>query len=257
MSEVPRKNAGIARGRPFAPGNPGRPHGTRHRITRAVEELLAGEHEKLSRKAIELALKGDTVALRLCLDRIAPARRDAPVSIALPPVTSAEGLVAAGGVVAAALAAGELTPEEAARTMAVLQAQRQILETSDLAQRIAALEAGEHQPSAPAPLPAQPVALPEEGEDLEPGTIEIEEPRRLTLNDPLSDEERRVLALISLQPPSTPGDRPTGSVRANVAPLDVLQTLAERGLLEIFPVRNGFRRILWTDVGARWREAMK
>lgn len=253
MSEGPRNNEPTSGRKRFRPGGPGRPFGARHRVTRAVEALLEGEHEKLSRKAVELALKGDTVALRLCLDRIAPARRDAPVSIALPPVTSAEGLVAAGGAVAGALAAGELTPEEAARTMAVLQAQRQILETADLAQRIAALEAGEHQPS----LPAPPIALPEHSEDPEPDAIEIKEPRRLTLKDPISDEERRVLALISLQPPCAPGDRPTGSVRTNLAPLDVLQMLAERGLLEIFPVKDGVRRVLWTDVGVRWRESMR
>lgn len=256
MSEGSRKyGRNTGRGL-FQPGNPGKPRGTRHRVTRAVEELLAGEHEALSRKAVELALKGDTVALRLCLDRIAPARRDAPVSIALPPVTTAEGLVAAGGAVAVALAAGELTPEEAARTMAVLMGQRTIIETSDLAQRIAALEAGEHGEDRRAPaLPAI------SSEDDEPapaeiGAVAIEEDRRLTLSDPLSAEERRVLALISLQPPSSPGEPPIGAVRAALAPLPVLQTLQERGLLQLVSLKNGFRRIQWTDIGASWRRQM-
>src|ERR1700759_2169133 len=69
------------RGRPFAPGTPGKPRGARHRVTRAVEALMEGEHERLTRIAIDKALEGDTAALRLCLDRIARPRRDAPVSI--------------------------------------------------------------------------------------------------------------------------------------------------------------------------------
>jgi hypothetical protein len=46
----------------------------RHRATRTPEELLDGEAEA-TRKAIELALGGDMTALRLCLDRILPARK--------------------------------------------------------------------------------------------------------------------------------------------------------------------------------------
>ena len=35
-------------------------------------------------RAVELALAGDTNALRLCLDRLAPPRKDAPVQFAMP-----------------------------------------------------------------------------------------------------------------------------------------------------------------------------
>ena len=48
-------NVPITRGRPFQPGNPGRPKGARHKVTVAVEALLEGEAEGLTRKAIELA----------------------------------------------------------------------------------------------------------------------------------------------------------------------------------------------------------
>ena len=44
----------------FASGNPGRPQGARHRVTKAVEELLHGEADGLTRKAIAMALEGDT-----------------------------------------------------------------------------------------------------------------------------------------------------------------------------------------------------
>lgn len=79
-AETATAGAGTAthrqRGRPFpkgVSGNPaGRKAGTRNRATMAAEALLDGEAEALTRKAVELALQGDTVALRLCLERLCP-----------------------------------------------------------------------------------------------------------------------------------------------------------------------------------------
>src|ERR1700719_2252222 len=78
---VPEPLAGLpqVRGRAFEkgrPGNPGRrPRGSVNRSTRAAMLLLDGEAEALTRKAVELALAGDPVALRLCLERILGVRR--------------------------------------------------------------------------------------------------------------------------------------------------------------------------------------
>ena len=56
--------------KPGQSGNPkGRTKGSRNQMTLAMEALLDGESEALTRKAIELALGGDITALRLCLDR--------------------------------------------------------------------------------------------------------------------------------------------------------------------------------------------
>jgi hypothetical protein len=109
-------------------------------VTRAIEELLEGEGEALTRKAIEKALDGDIVALRLCLDRIAPPRKDVPVSVALPPVKSAADAVGASAALLEAVVAGEVTPDEAARVMVLLTAHKSIVEAGDLESRIAALE---------------------------------------------------------------------------------------------------------------------
>ena len=138
----PRKPRAGTRGRPFQPGNSGRVPGSRNRVTLAVETLLEGEHEALTRRAVEKALEGDTTALRLCLDRIAPARKDAPVSITLPAIRSATDAVKASAAVLAAVAAGEVTPDEAGRIMALLTAHKTIVETGDLERRVAALEEG-------------------------------------------------------------------------------------------------------------------
>lgn len=125
----------------FAPGNPGRPPGARHRTTQAMQALLDGEGEALTRKAVELALGGDTTALRLCLERVAPVRKDPPVTFDLPPMQSAADAAQAAGAVLAAVAAGELTPSEGAHVMALVETYRRTLETTDLERRIAALEA--------------------------------------------------------------------------------------------------------------------
>ena len=140
MDDDVRNNAPNTRGRPFEPGNPGRPRGARHRSTRAIEALLEGEAEEITRKAIELAKGGDGPALRLCLERIAPPRKDSPISIHLPTVESAADAKAASAAVVTAMAEGEVTPDEAARVMGVLLSHKQIIETADLEARIAALE---------------------------------------------------------------------------------------------------------------------
>jgi hypothetical protein len=62
---MPRKNVATSytgvNGK-FRPGNPGRPKGARHRTTLAIEAILDGEAEALTRTAIELAKAGDTTA---------------------------------------------------------------------------------------------------------------------------------------------------------------------------------------------------
>lgn len=124
----------------FAAGNSGKPKGTRHKATQAALALLDGEAEALTRKAVDMALAGDGAALRLCLDRIAPPRRDAPVTFDLPPMQSAADAAKAAGAVLDAVALGDLTPQEGAHIMALVETYRRTLETTELEARVAALE---------------------------------------------------------------------------------------------------------------------
>ena len=141
MAKEPKKTGRKSDGT-FAPGNKmgGRTPGSRNKTTLAVEALLEGEHEALTRAAIDRALEGDSAALRLCLDRIAPARKDSPVTFDLPAVASAEDAVSASAALLSAVAAGEVTPDEAGRVMALLTAHKSLVETGDLEARIVALE---------------------------------------------------------------------------------------------------------------------
>ena len=127
------------RGR-FQPGNPGRPKGARHKTTLAIESLLEGEAEALTRKAIEMAKAGDMTALRLCLERIAPARKDRTIAFALPPVSTVADIVKASGALLLAVAEGDLTPSEAGELSKLLDGHRLAMTTVELEARIAKLE---------------------------------------------------------------------------------------------------------------------
>jgi|HubBroStandDraft_4_1064222.scaffolds.fasta_scaffold832612_1 hypothetical protein len=140
---TPRKNASKTRGKPFQPGNPGRPKGARHKTTLAIETLLDGEAESLTRKAIEMAKGGDITALRLCLDRIAPARKDRTIAFELPPVSTVADIVIASGALLLAVAEGDLTPSEAGELSKLLDGHRLAMTTAELEARIAKLEVGQ------------------------------------------------------------------------------------------------------------------
>ena len=118
----------MQRGRPFRPGesgNPkGRPKGARNRATLAAEALLEGEAEALTRKAVELALAGDVTALRLCMERLVPPRKERPVCLNLPPINSPEDAQRAVNVVLEAVAGGQITPSEAGALCGLIDAAR-------------------------------------------------------------------------------------------------------------------------------------
>lgn len=134
------------KGRPFGAdnqGNPaGRPKGARNRATLAMEVLLEGEAEALTRKAIELALGGDGPALRLCMDRLIPVRKDRPVQFELPPIETTSDLPKATHALLQAVAAGDLTPSEAADVGRAVDAHVKAIETTDIHERLARLEEG-------------------------------------------------------------------------------------------------------------------
>jgi Family of unknown function (DUF5681) len=122
-------------------GNPnGRAAGSRNRATLAIEALLEGEGEALTRKAIELAMAGDMAALRLCLDRILPPRKDSPVAFDLPEMKTLNDAVPAMGALVKAVGRGDLTPAEAAELTKMVQAFAKIIETAELEERVRKLE---------------------------------------------------------------------------------------------------------------------
>ena len=124
----------------FTTGNSGRPKGSRNKATIAIESLLQGQAEALTQTAVKQALEGDSVALRLCMERIAPAPKDQPVSFNLPKMSNALDASEAAGRVLEAVSEGDLTPIEATRVMGLIDSYRRTLELTDIETRIAALE---------------------------------------------------------------------------------------------------------------------
>ena len=135
---APKQRRGF---QPGQSGNPaGRPKGARNKTTLAVEALLDGEAEAISRKAIAMAKDGDMTAIRLCMDRIVPPRKDRPIPFPMPKMETAADAVRASASVIAAVAEGELTPSEAAELTTMVEAFARTIEVADLETRLIALE---------------------------------------------------------------------------------------------------------------------
>jgi hypothetical protein len=97
-------------------------------------------NQALTRKAVELALGGDTTAMRLCFERILPARKDRPVAFAFPKIETAADAAKAGASLVAAVAAGELTPTEAGELSRLLENFTKVLLASEFEERLTRLE---------------------------------------------------------------------------------------------------------------------
>jgi uncharacterized protein DUF5681 len=122
-------------------GNPaGRPRGARNRTTILMQNLLAGRAEAIGQKLVELAENGDIAAIRICMDRLAPARRDEPVEVELPPIETPADSVAAAETIVAGVAAGDLTASEAANLAKVVDVYVRAVETKGFDQRLTKLE---------------------------------------------------------------------------------------------------------------------
>lgn len=123
------------------PPGPGRPRGCRNKALVLFDALGRDGTEKVIRVVKERAEQGDMRAASIVLARTWPHRSSRPVTLDLPDAATAGGLVEAQAAVIAAMARGELTPEEAAAVATVLEAQRRAIETHDHDCRLQALEA--------------------------------------------------------------------------------------------------------------------
>ena len=131
---------------PGQSGNPnGRPRGSRNKVTVAVEKLLEADAETIVKKAIEMAKGGDTALIRLCLSRLSPPpRKDRHIPFVLPPMNSPISTVTAVAAITDAVAAGKLTPGEAAQLSQLVANYAKALEVVVLEERICRLEQARH-----------------------------------------------------------------------------------------------------------------
>jgi hypothetical protein len=132
------------KGKRFEPGQSGNPKGrkvgSRPKVLVALDALGEGEAEAIVLKMVEKAKEGDAIAARTILDRVWPARKGARVTFDLPNVSRADDLPGAVSAVTRQVADGEISPDEGTAIVALLEAHRKAIETSELAARVAALE---------------------------------------------------------------------------------------------------------------------
>ena len=105
------------RGRPWVKGQSGNPRGRPSRARKAAvvaEALIARKTVPLTNKALELALAGDRVLLRACLNRIAPQRSEPSIDLELPALDNRDDIGAALAAIADATASGALTSTQSA-----------------------------------------------------------------------------------------------------------------------------------------------
>jgi hypothetical protein len=119
----------------------GRPAGSRNKSTLVFDEIgregIADTIRMVKRKADK---EGSLRAAAILLARTWPRGRGRPVALDLPPVETAAGVVQAHAAVVAAMAAQQITPEEAKAVADVLESQRRAIETHDHDKRLQALE---------------------------------------------------------------------------------------------------------------------
>ena len=143
MSREPEKSSRKQAGR-FAPGqsgNPaGKPRGTRNKVLAALDQIGAAGAEDALRAVVKAAGSGDLRAAEILLARVWPICKGAPVTLPLPPLRTAADLVLALGAVAGAVGEGAISPEEGAAVAGVLEGVRRAIETTELEQRLAAIE---------------------------------------------------------------------------------------------------------------------
>jgi hypothetical protein len=113
---------------------------TRGRTIREGQFWTSQGRSAVVRSVVKAAKRGNMVAAKIVLDRLAPPRRSRPIHFDLPPIADTAGLIAAFAALTSGVANGTLTPDEAASVATLLEAQRKAIETHDLSVRIAALE---------------------------------------------------------------------------------------------------------------------
>jgi len=136
---MPKENTKF---KPGQSGNPsGRPKGARNQSTMAAEALLDGEAEAITRRCIDLAMDGDATALRLCLSRILPVKRDRTIELDLPALEDSQDSLRAIGTVLEAVGSGTITPNEGQAVASLLETHRRTFEVEELERRLEVLEA--------------------------------------------------------------------------------------------------------------------
>ena len=122
------------------PGGPGRPRGSRNSVNMMLDQLAEADAETMVKKMIEHANGGDRVAARMVLNRIWAAPKARALNIELPEIRTPADLLAAHAAVAAAVTAGNITPQDGVALSSMLETHRRAFELIAQEKDVEALE---------------------------------------------------------------------------------------------------------------------
>jgi hypothetical protein len=122
----------------------GRPPGSKDRKRVFVEQLFTNKAKDIKaivNKCIEMAKAGDVDFARIVMGIVCPPRKGALLRFALPSIQTMADVLAAYDGLLQAVSQGHISSAEAVELSTVLDRLRQGLESKDLDERIAKLEA--------------------------------------------------------------------------------------------------------------------
>jgi hypothetical protein len=137
---VPRDDGG--KFLPGGPGGPGRPRGLTQ--SEKVRALLEPHREQLVSRVLALTQHADPFAaanaLRIALERLAPAPKQEPEKVVVPGLSEAATFSDKCQTIVAAVGAGDISAESGERLLRMIDVYRRAVEVDDLVRRIVALE---------------------------------------------------------------------------------------------------------------------
>jgi hypothetical protein len=119
----------------------GKPKGARNKASLLLDKMASGEAGAVLRAILDKAKRGDVAAATTVLARIWPAQKHRTITLDLPRIVTAADMTMALETITVAIGCGQITPEEGAAVAGVLEQHRKAIETLELEQRIARLEA--------------------------------------------------------------------------------------------------------------------
>ncbi len=131
MSDSEEQLGAKVRGRPFEPGNKyghGRPRGSRNKGTGLCQKTLEYYGGSLTKKLVPEAFRGNPTALRLCIERLMPVRRQPTLRFKLPLTKTVDDVAAASEALVDGVARGQLTPAEGQALTEMLEGRRRVME---------------------------------------------------------------------------------------------------------------------------------
>lgn len=120
-------------------GNPkGRKKGGKTQST-IIRQQLESHSDEIINKVVEIALRGNLNAIKLCLERICPPLKQAEVSFEFGNI-GGKSLTEKGEVIINSLAEGNITAHEARNAISILLTQGRLKEIDELENRLSSLE---------------------------------------------------------------------------------------------------------------------